>query len=244
MKRRFSRRSAPKRTVKRRKYASKRGRFGKRTRYSRRGTPYLRVRRTCYLGGFMPNTTTTAGFCQYRTCSLTKGFFDQTGASIGGLTNLSEYTPLFDLYKLKAYKITLRPRWTGINQTQQMSVPLASATVYDVPYVAIKIDPTDTTTITGTYGATSFNAFLEQTGVRIKRADRAFSIYVKPKITEQYGSGANRYVTPNWTDLSTTFGQDMPHRGYWLYFFTQNFASLYQSYDVFVTYYLQFKGAK
>lgn len=243
MKRRFSRRARPSRPIKRRKYVRKSGRFGKRARFSRRGTPYLRVRRTCYLGQFTPGTASTAGFWQYRTVSLAKGFFDSTGASMGGLSNLSEYTPLFDLYKLKAFKITLRPKFVALNTGQ---INATTSAVKDLPYVGIKIDPSDTAVASGTYSPATLNSFLEQTGVRIRRADRPINIYVKPKVTDTYGGGgALRYVYPTWTDLSTPAGQDVAHRGYWLYFWNQNFNNTdFLPYDVFITYYLQFKGAK
>lgn len=242
MKRRL--RSRPRRVTKRRRYARKRsGRFGKRARFSRRGTPYLRVRRTCYLGQFTPNTVSTNGFWQYRTVSLTKGFIDQSGASMGGLSNLSEYVAMFDLYKLKACKVTLRPNYVNMTTEQ---IRYAGASVAAIPYVTTMIDPSDNVTPSGAYSAGTLNTFLEQGRVRTRRADRSIIVYFKPKIIEQYGAGADRYVWPQWTRLDNAAGQDMPHRGYHMFFHNQNMDpfSVPINYDVHVTYYLQFKGAK
>lgn len=219
-----------------------RSRYGKRTRWTRRGTPFISVKRTCYLGAFTPNSTTTNGFWQYRTVSLTKGFFDASAASMGGLSNLTEYTSLFDLYKLGAVKITLRPNQQNMQSDQ---VLYSSSTTQNIPYVSICIDPTDNVSPTGVYNATTYNAFMEQGNrVRTKRADRTFSVYLKPKVIEQYGNGADRYVSPRWTRLDNTAGQDMPHRGYHMFFHNQAFSAGFMTYDVFVTYYLRFKGAR
>lgn len=230
-----------KRTTTRRNVTKKRRTMNiSRPRSSFRSVPVVSVKRTCYLGTINPNTVATYGFWQYRTVSLNSGFTDQSLANMGGLTNLSEYTALFDQYKLSAFKILLRPRRLDVQSSQDL---YAGATFLDRNYVTIVKDPTDITSPTGTYTNATFNSFLECGKARTYRGDRPVSIYMKPKVQEQYGSGANRYVTPKWTDLNTS-GTTMPHRGFHLYFHNQAMTTSFMQYDVFITYYLKFKGMK
>lgn len=203
--------------------------------------PKISVTRTCYLGNFIPDTVSTNGFWQYRTVSLTKGFLNQNATSLGGLTNLSEYTALFDSYKMNAFKVVLRPRISSINRDQD--VPTAGTTIQEIPYCTVIKDSYDNTAPTGTYTAANLNTLLEDGRAKTYRADRPITIFMKPKVIEQYGSGADRYVTPKFTRLNNSNGQDMPHRGFHTFFHMQNFAALGAlSYDVWITYYLQFRG--
>lgn len=230
-----------KRTTTKRKFTRKRRTMNiSRPRSSLNAVPQISVKRTCYLGTISPNTVATYGFWQYRTVSLNSGFTDQALANMGGLSNLSEYTALFDQFKLCAFKIVLRPRRLDVQSTQD--VPTGSSFL-DRNYVTIVKDPTDITSPTGLYTVATFNSFLECGKARTYRGDRPISIYMKPKVQEQYGSGANRYVSPKWTDLNTS-GTTMPHRGFHLYFHNQAMTNTFMQYDVFITYYLKFKGMK
>lgn len=203
----------------------------------------LRVTRKCYLGTVTPNTTATVGFWRYIEPSLTRGFVNEIGSSMGGLANLSEYQALFDQYKLGAWKITLVPRVAELTSDQQN----AAATQYEKCYFTIIKDPMDTIPPGGTYTAANYNTLLENGKARVLRADRPVNIYMKPKIVEQYGAGANRYVSPKFTDLNSSAGIDVRHRGFHIFQHCNNFnaASLSRyAYDVFITYYLTFKGQK
>lgn len=200
----------------------------------------IKVTRTCYLGQYQPTTASTPGFWQYRTVSLTSGYNNQSGVNMGGLSNLAEYVPLFDQFKLSAYKIVLRPNQVDYNQPMN-----ASSLTGVLPYVHVVHDPMTATIPSGTYSAATVNQFLEQGNVRTYRGDRKVTIYVKrPKVREEYGTGAIRYISPTWTTLDNSFGQAMEHRGFHLMHSSQNLAAAFPAYDVFVTYYLRFRGMK
>lgn len=202
--------------------------------------PQITVRRTCYLGTITPNTTATYGFWQYRQVSLSNGFYDQALSSMGGLTNVAEYQALFDQYKLCAFKITLRPR--AVNMVNDQTATAAYGR--DQNWVSVVRDPTDNISPTGLYTAATLNTFLESGKVKTFRGDKPVNIYMKPLVQEQYGGGSNRYVRPQWTDLTAT-GISMPHRGYHLFFHTNTLTSASLTpYDVFVTYYVKFRGMK
>lgn len=211
----------------------------------------LRVKRMVYAGVLAPSATLTTGtsyFWQYNTVSLTRSIanFNGVSSSLGGLTNLAEYTPLFDQYKLGAYKVTFRPRIMNISSDQTTpSANIANPATYPPQFVTL-IDGKNTLNPGGTYSPATLNTLLEAGG-KIRRGDKPFSIYVKPWIPEQYGTGATRYVRPKFTDLDTA-GQAMSHRGFHLFLMRQGFYSDANdtacTWDVYVTYYLTFKNQK
>lgn len=206
----------------------------------RRSMPIISVKRTCYLGTMTPNTVATYGFWQYRTVSLSNAFYDQALSNMGGLSNVTEYQALFDQYKLCAFKITLRPRVVNVDNDQTATAAIGR----DFNWVSVVRDACDNVSPTGTYTAATLNTFLETGKAKSYRGDKPVNIYMKPLVQEQYGGGSNRYVKPQWTDLTAT-GITMPHRGYHLFFHTNTLTSAsFTPYDVFVTYYIKFKGMK
>ena len=190
------------------------------------------------------NNVATQNFWRYNMVQLDNGFANYNGSGIVALlTNLAEYQTMFNQYKLSAFKITFRPRYNDINANQGDAATYTGGK--DIPYFCINKDPFSRVIPSGTWGPTSLNTLLEDGG-KIYRADRPVSIYMKPWITEQYGSGATRFIKPRFTDNDAS-GASMSHRGFHLYAYTQNFnASALASYswDVYVTYYLQFKNVR
>lgn len=208
----------------------------------------MQVRRKVYAGYLQPSTDFSVNlnsFWQYQTVSLANGPFRFSGSSrLSGLTNLSEYAALYDLYRLRAVKFEFLPKMGAIVQTQVVGATPATTSANQPPRVCIIKDPQSTLVPSGTYTAANLNVLLENGG-KIYRGDRKFSVYLRPKVTEQYGSGAIRYVSPQWTATDTT-GQAMEHRGFHMFLFRNNFdvSPSDFAFDVFVTYYLQFKNPK
>lgn len=191
------------------------------------------------------STTSTSGFWRYCAPSL-NSFWTRfsDGTNLGGLTNLSEYTNLFDQFKIHAIKLTFRPRFVDINLGQYTNV--TGANFYARPMVAVAYDTSNTIVPTGTWQQATLNTLLEQGNVKFYRADREFSIYLKPKVSEQYGSGAVRYVKPQWTDLDSN-GQTMGHRGFHFFVYNNSWDSNMVSstiFDIVCTYYISFKNMR
>lgn len=207
-----------------------------------RGIPMnaLRVCRTWYAGQVVPSTASTAGFWSYVTPSLsTAGTI--AGTALASLPNSAEYTNLFDTFKINAVKFKFRPRNVDLNLSQTNP---STGTVYtDVPYVTYLADSYNTLTPSGIYGITAYNTLLQEGKVKTIRGDKEFSIYMKPKIQEQFGSGAVRFVKPKYTATDTN-GTTMPHRGFHIFFHSYNFTGVFNQYDVYVTYYMTFRGQK
>lgn len=189
------------------------------------------------------STVATNNFHRYVSVSLDNGFVNfASGTTICSLTNKAEYGALFEQYRLSSFRITLRPRYSNYNVTQGAAATLTSGV--DIPYLCIVKDPYNTVVPTLPWAQSSLNTLLEQGG-KIYRADRPITIYMRPKVTEQFGSGATRYISPAWTDIST--GSAVEHRGFHMFAFTgswNNAALTQNAWDVYVTYYLQFKNPK
>jgi len=212
---------------------------GMKYRRSRGRLPMLSVKRTCYVGNFTPGTAATNQFWTYQQPTLEFAFTDGSGA-LAGLTNRAEYTVMFDQFKINGIRVHFKPKFVGYNTDQY--VPSTGTTFRELQYVSTIIDPKSNVTPSGTYSAATVNSFLEQGNVKTRRADKPFSVYLRnPMVTEQFGGGSTRYIRSPWTDANAT---NTGQRGYHLFFHNQNMTTTFNSYDVFVTYYLQWKGQK
>lgn len=207
-----------------------------------RGIPMnaLKVSRTWYAGQVVPNTTTTAGFWNYVSSSLSSAG-TIAGTALSALPNSTEYTNLFDTFKLNGIKFKFRPRNVDLNLSQ--TNPSTGTTYTDVPYVTYLVDPYSGLAPSGTYSIATYNNLLQEGKIKTVRGDKEFSIYVKPRVQEQFGSGAIRFISPRYT-LTDTNGTTMPHRGFHMFFHSYNFTGVFNTYDVYVTYYMTFKGQK
>lgn len=200
------------------------------------------VRKICSSTPLTFGTAATEQFYKYCTVSLQNGFstFSATPTTICNLTNLTEYSSLFEQYRLNAFKIELIPRYQNF-QTDQNA---GTATVRNIPMVYICKDSGNASTYSGTWQPLFLNGLLENGG-RTYRGDRKITIFMKPRVSEQYGAGANRYVKPQWTDLTTTAGQQMAHRGFHMFVYSNTWDNAsFPVFDVFVTYYLQFRNPR
>lgn len=200
----------------------------------------LTVQRTWYAGQVVPSTVATGNFWSYVTPSLSSAGTIATTA-LSAVPNLTEYTSLFDSFKVSAIKLKFRPRNVDINLSQ--SNPSTGTTYTDVPYVSYLIDPYSTLTPSGTYSIATFNNFYAEGRAKTIRGDKEFSIYWKPKCQEQFGSGALRYINPRYASTDTA-GTTMPLRGVHIFFHSYNFTGVFNQYDVYATYYMKFKGQK
>lgn len=230
----------------------KRGRkYGKRmsSRFRKIRGAFMSVKRICYntvqLTNF--NTTSTNGFYQYRSVSLSSGFTDNSATPpvVCSLTNLSEYQALFDQYKLCAYRVKLIPKFKNI--TSNTEVVTTGGTTYETPYFAIVKDhcARPNTAIT-TWDRAGLNSLLEDNKAYIVRGDRPVSIYIKPRVQETTSNGS-RYIKSPWFNLDTN-GAAVPHYGFHLFAFNRSFNSASFGatclYDVSVTYYLKLKNLR
>jgi hypothetical protein len=119
----------------------------------------------------------------------------------------------------------------------------SSLTLREPYIVSVIMDPKNQTVPTGSYSSTTYNIFSENGKVKKYNGDKNITIFFKPMCTEQFGGGALRFIKPAWTSTNAD-GLALPHRGFHIFFHNANFSTQFNSYDVYATYYLQFKGLK
>lgn len=183
-------------------------------------------KRTLYYSNWSFSTASTSGF--YRLFS----------PSFGDLPNVSEYTALFDQYKVNAIKITFLPKF-GSTDAGTVATP-----GQDQAYIHYYVDPYSVVGPTGTYGTTSFSAFLEagNNNVKSKKLDKPVSVYFKPKIADQGISGQYKFIKCPWLSSSST---TTSFRQVFAYITDANFAAQTTvSVDVMMTYYFQCRFPK
>lgn len=226
MARKYTRKSAmrKRRTTRRRAYR-------KRTRQS--NAAFFSVKRTFYSGNWAPNTSTTAGFWRL------------FAPALSDMPSLSEYTALWDSFRIKAIKVTFRPRFDNFSGNDTTDTTLPGVTNQSGTRAFVIVDPYTNTGATGTYTSTNFNLFLEN-GSKVKCYEGAkpFSVYWKPTIDRSIGASVTggRIKAP-W--IQTASGTTIPHYGFHIFMQDNAFAGTFgNSYDIFYTYYMQFKSSK
>lgn len=202
------------------------------TRSRLRASSVYKVQRTFWLQNWTPNTTTTAGFWQYLTTSLSS------------LPDSLSYTNMFDQYKITRIKFTLRLRYDGFAGNDTTDTTLPGVTNQGMTNVHVIIDPTSSVTPLGAYTTGQLNSFLENGKVRSFSGTKPVSITVKyPCVYEDHnGVASSRFQKAQWYSTNLPGVQ---HRGAHVFLQDINMTGVFgQSFDIFVTMNAIFKGMK
>lgn len=189
-----------------------------------RGVSVFAMKMKTFYSNWTYDTLTTNGFWRYLT-------FVPNGASF------VEHATVFDEYKINGIMIEMRPNYDNLNATDQVTVrPLGT-----LHYL---IDPESNTVPSGTQTSANLNKFFENgNNLKSRKFDQVVKMYYKPKIAEQvFGGGvAGKLVRSPWL---RTNDSAVEHRGVHVYLQPFNFSTTANpvSYDIFVTYYMQFRG--
>lgn len=190
----------------------------------------LAVKRTFHVGTWAWATTSTSGFWQYYTSQ-----FNQ-------VPNNAEYKALFDCYKICAVKWTFRPNIDGVNPAD-----VAGATGGGMGMVHYIIDPDNNYVPTGSWSQATINSFMELGNVKTRNMARPFSIYYKPKVSNDITGGLTN-SQPMRPPYIRTDSDNVPHNGVHVLLQPSNALAstptFRVTYDIFATYYLKFKGIK
>lgn len=194
--------------------------------YSR--TSVVSVKRTFWSELWLPNATTTNGFWRYY------------APSISAMPSLAEFQAVFDQYKINGVTLTFRPKFDSYagNDNTSASTNRSSTQVHYI------VDKTSNITPTGTYSSTTCNSFLENGGVKSRTGLRPVNIFYTPMIanTQQGVNDASR-TKPRWLSLANASG--ILQNGVHVFMQDSNFANNQtQAFDVFITYYMQFRGLR
>lgn len=190
------------------------------------------VKRTFRFENWSPSTTTTNDFWKYYQPSL------------ANLPSVNEFTGLFDQYRINGIKISLRPRYSGFDGANSTDTTLPGVTNQGQVHCHYVIDKsTGTIFPSGTYTSSNLNTFLEAGGVRSIQANRTVNIYIrKPCVLGTIQGVSARAVPSPWLGTNET---NLAHRGVHIFMADVNLTGTFgQQFDVFFTYYMQFKGMK
>lgn len=172
--------------------------------------PVQYFKRTLYVKGWKNSSTTADVFWDFR-------------ATLTDVPSSSEFTALYDQYKINAFKLTIMPRSTEASVGQDSSV-IGSVIDYDD-----NVTPTNVTQL------------VQYQNLKMTRGSRIHTRYVKPKIATQVfqtgvlpGYGSSK----SYIDVASP---DVPHYG--LKGYIQQTATV-QTFDLKVDYYLAMKNVR
>ena len=165
----------------------------------------------------------------------TIGFWRYLSLNPAILTSFAEHAAIFDEYKLYGYQYEFRPSYDGVDY---------NAAVASLGNMHLAVDPGSTVSPSGVYGTTTLNTFFEQSqNVKTYKCDQVVKAFVRPKVAMQVSGGGTtgRLQASPWLKTSDSF---VDHRG--LHVFLQQFTGIStpatMSYDIFVTFYVMFRG--
>lgn len=194
--------------------------------------PSVSVKRTFWGGIWQPATTATVDFWRY---------FQYT---LGNMPDNGQYTNVFDQYKIRGIKVMFMPRYNGYSGENTTDTTLPGITNSSGVQMSLINDPYSTQSPTGTYTSTSYNLFAEAGHVRLNRGDRPFSIFTRPTIANTILSGNNQLIKAPWLQTSTN---NTVHYCFHAFAHDHNFSGNFlgaQAWDIYVTYYVSFKGMR
>lgn len=201
------RRNAPRRAMIRRRRMARRPRIGRMLSVRQ---PVHYFKRTAYYSGFLNGSTTADVNTSYI-------------AQLSQVPGYTEFTSLFDCYKIKAIKWRFSPRANSAEVGTNLGlVKMFSAIDYD-----------DNTPV-------NLTDLLQYESLKTTSTDKDHVRYVKPRIAKQvFQSAPNPAYAPTtgWLDCDYP---TVPHYG--LKLVLQQLPAGTQSFDIQVTYYLAFKN--
>lgn len=211
-----------------------RRRAAKRRSLRKRNTsqPTMNVTRTWWSQNWVPTVTTTGDFWKY------------LSLSISSIPNVTEYTNLFDAYKVNSLTFTLRPRYDNFAGNDTTDTTLPGVTNQGGNQVHVIIDPKSPVTPGGTYNSTNLNAFLENGKVRTYRGQNPVKIHIKyPCLADDVNGSTNSIFKRCPYILCAQ--PNAVIRGAHVFIQDVNFTGVFgQSYDLFVTTNITFKGMR
>lgn len=189
------------------------------------------IKRKLWVQNWVPNTTTTNGF--YRNFNLT----------LANLTNYTEFTNLFEFYKITSWVIELVPRYDGFMGNDTVDTTLPGITNQGATRVHVNIDPLDQGVPSGVYDSTTLNSMLESGSTRTYNGNRTVRIYIKnPAASDTIGGTTGGRARSRWISTGVS---NVSHWGAKVFMQDVNLTGTFgQAYDIFYTVYLKFKGVQ
>lgn len=179
------------------------------------------------------------------TTATTNDFWRPLFISLSNIPNYTDFTNMFDQYKICAFKVTYFPKYTGFGgeNTTDTTLPGITNTGQNIMHVCY--DTRTTVTPSGTYTSATLNNFFEQGRIKtIRNGNAPINIYCRPSIQGNYigGTATNMYTGPKWLPTSSA---TLNHYGPNVFVQDANLAGVFgQQYDVLITAYIAVKNQK
>lgn len=159
-------------------------------------------------------------------------FWRYYGFNLNQLPNVTDFTNLFDEYRINGIRLSFYPRYSDY-QAGTTAAPQPSR----IDMVQV-IDPMTTITVAGSFGSTVLNGLMEDSNARIRDLSRPRHIYFKPKVLVANG----QWRFSPWL-RSDQVSAD--HRGVHVFLKDANFVGATGPIiDVFVTFYFSLRNLK
>lgn len=166
--------------------------------------------------------------------AITAGFWKQYNQAFSDVFNATDFTNLFDEYKINAIKLKFVPRYDGNDA--------GSASPQNSAMVSVCYDTRSSLTPSGSYSSATYNAFSEQGLVKTYATLRPFTVYWKPSLRQPNFIAGSKFLGPQWLPTAAT---TETHYGPHIFMHDMNFtASFRNSYDIFITHYISLRGVK
>lgn len=207
-----------------------RKRYAKRRTMRRAASKVLTFKRKTWAGNWQPSTVGTSDFWKYYSFSL------------NAMSGYAEITNLFDEYKINALKVEFHPRFDSFAGNDTVDTTLPGVTNQAGSKLHIHVDPSSTLTPSGTYTSTTLNTLLENGDLKTYSGNRKVTVYYKPKVYNTISGLAANMVRSPWIRTDQVA---LPHYGFHAFAQDNNFTGTFgQSWDIFVTYFIQCRNPK
>lgn len=171
-----------------------------------------------------------------RTCLINTVDFTFSGGwstyfSLNQLPNSSDFTNLFDKYRIQGVKLRLLPNITDNNT--------GNANTLNIPRTHYCWDYDDYT------APSSLNSMLERDNVKIIQGNQVINTFSRPKVqmamyNSATTSGYGDAIKGQWIDCTN---DAVPHYGFKMWCDTDAVSTQVVRYKVYATFYLNFKAA-
>lgn len=191
------------------------------------------VKKRFWLENWQPSTAAVNGYWRYYAFSINQ------------LPDFAGFNAMFDTFRINAIKVEFHPRFTEFAGNDTVDTVLPGVTNQSGTRVSLLVDTKSSLIPVGAYLSNTYNDFLQQGPPRTYTGTRPFSVYFKPQVSETAGinvGGALRRKAP-WMQLD--IGQSVAHAGFHAFAWDPNFSGTFgNSFDILVTYYVQFRGMR
>lgn len=191
------------------------------------------LKRTFCLETWTPSTVTTGDFWKYYQFTF------------GSLPSSAELSAIWDQVKINRIKVTFRPRYDSFNGNDTTDTTAPGVTAQGGTNLHVIVDPRSNMTPTGTYTRTTLNTFLENGSVRSYTGTKPFSFMFTPVVGTNLSGSASTFAQFYKAPYHDAALGNVTHRGFHIFAQDTNLTGVFnQSFDVFVTYYMSFRGTR